>query len=97
MADVAALGREQDAQRAQANAEATNTETETAAAEDEPLFVDDMSDFDMDEVLQSSQKQPEETVDNAAVGEKRATEPVQKDDFDDFADEMDAIHDLDDF
>jgi hypothetical protein len=68
---------------------------EKNAEEDEPLFVDDdMSDFDMDELL-GTQK-PTETT---AVGEKMsggdgAAKSIEQDDFED---EMDAMKDIGDF
>jgi hypothetical protein len=50
------------------------------------LFVDDVSDIDMDELLQSSQRQkePEEVQPPAKGGEG-----------DEFDDEMAALHDMD--
>src|SRR5277367_6250783 len=69
--------------------------TKERNVEDEPLFVeDDMSDFDMDELL-GTQKQTETT----AVGETTsegdgAAKSIEQDEFED---EMDAMKDIGDF
>jgi hypothetical protein len=70
----------------------------TAPAHDEPLFVDDMSDFDMDEIL-GSEKEPTKTgngEDPSLDDLIQKNEPEIPEDVE-FADEMDAMHDLDDF
>ena len=87
---------EQNERRAQANTESNVLSGTNAPVEDEPLFVDDMSDIDMDDILQSSQKEPDESTNanstgNAAVGH---AEPGQ---IDEYEDEMDAIHEFGDF
>jgi replication fork protection complex subunit Csm3/Swi3 len=68
--------------------------TKEKNVEDEPLFVeDDMSDFDMDELL-GTQKQTETTTEEKTsedVGVVKSTEQ------DAFEDEIDAMRDIDDF
>ena len=68
--------------------------TKERNVEDEPLFVeDDMSDFDMDELL-GTQKQTETTTEEKKsddVGVVKSTEQ------DAFEDEIDAMRDIDDF
>ena len=90
---------EREQAREEGGDEAEQGEVEGAkeknAEEDEPLFVDDdMSDFDMDELL-GTQK-PTETT---AVGEKTSegdgdAKSIEQDDFED---EMDAMKDIGDF
>ena len=69
---------------------------------DEPLFVDDLSDFDMDEILAGSQKQSETRTgemgtDGVVAGETNKDESAKFVERDEFEDEMDAMNDMDDF
>ena len=65
-----------------------------AAVEDEPLFLDDMSDFDVEEIFQGSQKESEEAKASDSIGAQEAAQPPERDEF---ADEMEAMNDLDNF
>jgi len=71
--------------------------------DDEPLFVDDMSDFDMDEILAGTQKQGETASTGETRTEAMGAGETNKDDSaklverDEFEDEMDALNDMDDF
>ena len=77
-------------------------ESETQAREpgsgnDEPLFVEDLSDFDMDEIIRGSQEKTNreannDPLKNDSVEENARRSPVR----DEFEDEMDAMHELDD-
>jgi ribosomal protein L12E/L44/L45/RPP1/RPP2 len=69
---------------------------------DEPLFVEDLSDFDMDEILVGTQKQSETRTsesgtDEVVAGETGKNESGKSVERDEFEDEMDAMNDLDDF
>jgi replication fork protection complex subunit Csm3/Swi3 len=70
-------------------------EAREKSAEDEPLFVDDddMSDFDMDELL-GTQKQRETMEAGKSSDDVAAAKSAEKDEFED---EMDAMKDIDDF
>lgn len=59
--------------------------------------MDDMSDFDMEEMLLGSQKELDDTAKDKDAGDKPVTEDVQQHDIDYFADEMEAIHDMNEF
>ena len=85
----------QSIEREQAGEERTQGEgerTKEKTAGDEPLFVDDdLSDFDMDELL-GTQKPTE------AVEEEKANEEVARSaERDEFEDEMDAMKDIEHF
>lgn len=67
--------------------------------EDEPLFMVDISDIDMDEILVSQKESAnsdnaEESFARAAV---QTTQTNRRSEADDFEDEMDAIRELNDF
>ena len=70
-------------------------EVEGTKEEDEPLFVDDdMSDFDMDELL-GTQKPTETTAAGETTSERDgAAKSIEQDEFED---EMDAMKDIGDF
>ena len=70
-------------------------QTREKSAEDEPLFVDDddMSDFDMDELL-GTQKQTETMEAGKSNDDVATAKSAEKDEFED---EMDAMKDIDDF
>ena len=70
-------------------------EVREKSAEDEPLFVDDddMSDFDMDELL-GTQKQRETMEAGKSSDDVAAVKSAERDDFED---EMDAMKGIDDF
>ena len=75
---------------------------ETVLEDDEPLFVDDMSDFDMDEILAGTQRQIEtaagETrINGMAAGGTNKDDAAKSVDRDEFEDEIDAMNDVDDF
>ena len=75
---------------------------ETVLEDDEPLFVDDMSDFDMDEILAGTQRQIEtaagEThINGMAAGGTNKDDAAKSVDRDEFEDEIDAMNDMDDF
>jgi ribosomal protein L12E/L44/L45/RPP1/RPP2 len=70
--------------------------------DDEPLFVDDLSDFDMDEILAGTQKQNETRTGEAGTDEVVSDETNMNEsgkygEKDEFEDEMDAMNDMDDF
>jgi hypothetical protein len=69
--------------------EVTSASVTAATEKDEPLFVDDFSDFDMDEILQGTQT---ETMNGDTQKDNGAAKPVERDDFED---EMDAMNDID--
>lgn len=69
---------------------------------DEPLFVDDLSDFDMDEILAGSQGQSESRTgetgtDGVVAGETNKDKSTKFVERDEFEDEMEAMNDGDDF
>jgi hypothetical protein len=71
-------------------------------AQDEPLFVQDDSDFDMDEFLQGSQEQNKATSTDASNGGEVATvtagpEKTRHPERDEFEDELDALNEMDGF
>jgi len=77
------------------------TEATETAKEDEPLFVDDESDFDMDEILRGSQERRDTdkdistatiTATTTAQPSTASTAPVERDEFED---EMEAMGDMD--
>jgi hypothetical protein len=63
-------------------------------SEDEPLFVDDLSDFDMEEILQESRKATEKAADGEMTKEISTQEPSNTVELDEFEDEMDALNDV---
>jgi len=70
--------------------------------DNEPLFVEDLSDFDMDEILAGSQKQSEtrtgaKGTDGVVAGEINKNESGKSVERDEFEDEMDAMNDMNDF
>lgn len=69
-----------------------------APAEDEPLFVDDMSDFDMDEILRGSQELNDLTQDDGHVQSTRdKLTNMLHEEQDEFEDEMDALNEAEQF
>jgi hypothetical protein len=63
--------------------------------EDEPLFLDDMSDFDMEEILQESQKPTETTTDGEMTKEISTRESSKPAERDEFEVEMAVLNDID--
>jgi hypothetical protein len=64
---------------------------------DEPLFVDDLSDFEMDDILQGTQTEGETSTGAATIDETRKDESPKTAGRDEFEDEMDAMNDMGDF
>lgn len=64
---------------------------------DEPLFVDDLSDFDMDDIPQGTQKEGETSTGTTTIDQTNKDEGAETVDRDEFEDEMDAMNDMGDF
>jgi hypothetical protein len=64
---------------------------------DEPLFVDDLSDFDMDDILQGTQKEGETSTGATTIDETRKDESAKTAGRDEFEDEIDAMNDMEGF
>jgi hypothetical protein len=71
----------------------TTTE-EPARVQDEPLFVDDMSDIDMDDFFRGSQNETGETIDSGTLKDKTVDLTQELGENDDFEDEWQAMNDL---
>lgn len=64
------------------------------SVEDEPLFVEDFSDFDMEEILREPRKLTETATDDETTKEaftRRSSNVAERDEFED---EMDALNDI---
>ena len=57
------------------------------------MFVDDLSDFDMDEILQGSQKESEWTREEGTSKEVEATTEADRDEFEDEMEVMNTMND----
>jgi hypothetical protein len=67
---------------------------------DEPLFVDDESDFDMDDILGGSQEQSNTTdaiTSGTAVTIEETVKETKPETRDEFEDELDVMNEMDDF
>lgn len=74
-----------------------DTSLEPKSTDDEPLFVDDFSDYDMDEILKGSQMQETAKAVESEINKEPATEePAKRSTWDDFQDEMEVMGEMGD-